>query len=94
MLELQLLASSSKPARRENVLFAFVMRGWEEAPRAHRPCLHLTCRLFLLLKPQQRRRRLLPFIRSDYFDDYGQSQISSIQFSPDGLYLAIVTDDR
>lgn len=37
---------------------------------------------------------LLPVIRSDYFDDYGQNQISSIQFSPDGLYLAIVTDDR
>lgn len=40
-------------------------------------------------------RHLLPsFICSDYFDDYGQNQISSIQFSPDGLYLAIVTDDR
>lgn len=34
------------------------------------------------------------FIPSDYFDDYGQNQISSVQFSPDGLYLAIVTDDR
>ncbi|KAM3611920.1 uncharacterized protein V6R79_025887 [Siganus canaliculatus] len=30
----------------------------------------------------------------DYFDDYGQNQISSIQFCPNGLYLAIVTDDR
>ncbi|XP_077571533.1 WD repeat and SOCS box-containing protein 2 isoform X1 [Stigmatopora nigra] len=30
----------------------------------------------------------------DYFEDYGQNQISSIQFSPTGLHLAIVTDDR
>lgn len=30
----------------------------------------------------------------DYFEDYGQSQISAIQFSPNGLHLAIVTDDR
>lgn len=30
----------------------------------------------------------------DYFEDYGQNQISSIQFSPDGLYLAIVTDRK
>ncbi|XP_057687594.1 WD repeat and SOCS box-containing protein 2 [Corythoichthys intestinalis] len=30
----------------------------------------------------------------DYFEDYGQNQISSIQFSPSGLNLAIVTDDR
>lgn len=30
----------------------------------------------------------------DYFDDYGQNQISAIQFSPTGQYLAIVTDDR
>ncbi|XP_054628431.1 WD repeat and SOCS box-containing protein 2 isoform X1 [Dunckerocampus dactyliophorus] len=30
----------------------------------------------------------------DYFEDYGQNQISSIQFSPSGLHLAIVTDDR
>lgn len=33
-------------------------------------------------------------VHSDYFEDYGQNQISSIQFSPNGLYLAIVTDDR
>ncbi|XP_077377192.1 WD repeat and SOCS box-containing protein 2 [Festucalex cinctus] len=31
---------------------------------------------------------------ADYFDDYGQNQISSIQFSPSGVHLAIVTDDR
>uniref|UniRef100_A0A3B3XCB1 Uncharacterized protein n=1 Tax=Poecilia mexicana TaxID=48701 RepID=A0A3B3XCB1_9TELE len=31
---------------------------------------------------------------ADYFEDYGQNQISAIQFSPDGLHLAIVTDDR
>lgn len=31
---------------------------------------------------------------SDYFEDYGQNQISAVQFSPDGLHLAIVTDDR
>lgn len=30
----------------------------------------------------------------DYFEDYGQNQISAIQFSPNGLHLAIVTDDR
>ncbi|KAM8866792.1 WD repeat and SOCS box-containing protein 2 isoform 1-T1 [Synchiropus picturatus] len=30
----------------------------------------------------------------DYFDQYGQNQISAIQFSPNGLHLAIVTDDR
>ncbi|XP_029016868.1 WD repeat and SOCS box-containing protein 2 isoform X1 [Betta splendens] len=30
----------------------------------------------------------------DYFENYGQNQISSIQFSPSGLHLAIVTDDR
>lgn len=30
----------------------------------------------------------------DYFDNYGQNQISAIQFSPSGQYLAIVTDDR
>lgn len=30
----------------------------------------------------------------DYFEDYGQNQISAIQFSPTGQYLAIVTDDR
>ncbi|XP_075881922.1 WD repeat and SOCS box-containing protein 2 isoform X1 [Nelusetta ayraudi] len=30
----------------------------------------------------------------DYFDDYGQNQISAIQFSPSGQHLAIVTDDR
>lgn len=29
----------------------------------------------------------------DYFEDYGQ-KISAIQFSPNGLHLAIVTDDR
>ncbi|XP_061527306.1 WD repeat and SOCS box-containing protein 2 [Phycodurus eques] len=29
-----------------------------------------------------------------YFEEYGQNQISSIQFSPNGLHLAIVTDDR
>ncbi|XP_061624870.1 WD repeat and SOCS box-containing protein 2 [Phyllopteryx taeniolatus] len=29
-----------------------------------------------------------------YFEEYGQNQISSIQFSPSGLHLAIVTDDR
>uniref|UniRef100_A0A3B4UZC8 WD repeat and SOCS box containing 2 n=1 Tax=Seriola dumerili TaxID=41447 RepID=A0A3B4UZC8_SERDU len=34
------------------------------------------------------------FIHSDYFEDYGQNQISSLQFSPNGLHLAIVTDDR
>lgn len=28
------------------------------------------------------------------FDDYGQNQISAVQFSPTGQYLAIVTDDR
>ncbi|XP_068167337.1 WD repeat and SOCS box-containing protein 2 [Antennarius striatus] len=28
------------------------------------------------------------------FEDYGQNQISSIQFSPNGLYLAIVADNR
>ncbi|KAF6738055.1 WD repeat and SOCS box-containing protein 2 [Oryzias melastigma] len=31
---------------------------------------------------------------ADYFDVYGQNQISAIQFSPSGLHLAIVTDDR
>lgn len=31
---------------------------------------------------------------SDYFEDYGQNQISAIQFSTSGLHLAIVTDDR
>ncbi|XP_037832526.1 WD repeat and SOCS box-containing protein 2 isoform X2 [Kryptolebias marmoratus] len=31
---------------------------------------------------------------ADYFEDYGQNQISAIQFSPDGLHLAIVTGDR
>lgn len=39
----------------------------------------------------------LPFYSAphrDYFDDYGQNQISAIQFSPTGQYLAIVTDDR
>ncbi|XP_074527187.1 WD repeat and SOCS box-containing protein 2 [Halichoeres trimaculatus] len=30
----------------------------------------------------------------DYFEDYRQNQISAIQFSPNGLYLGIVTDDR
>ncbi|KAJ4941932.1 hypothetical protein JOQ06_011804 [Pogonophryne albipinna] len=30
----------------------------------------------------------------DYFNDIGQNQISSIQFSPNGLHLAMVTDDR
>lgn len=30
----------------------------------------------------------------DYFEDYGQNQISAIQFSPNGLHLAIITDDR
>ncbi|XP_020492273.1 WD repeat and SOCS box-containing protein 2 [Labrus bergylta] len=30
----------------------------------------------------------------DYFEDYGQNQISAIQFSPNGLHVAIVTDDR
>ncbi|XP_029916434.1 WD repeat and SOCS box-containing protein 2 isoform X1 [Myripristis murdjan] len=30
----------------------------------------------------------------DYCDIYGQNQISAIQFSPDGLHLAIVTEDR
>ncbi|XP_034026773.1 WD repeat and SOCS box-containing protein 2 [Thalassophryne amazonica] len=30
----------------------------------------------------------------DYFEDYGQNQISAIQFSPDGLHLAVVTDNR
>uniref|UniRef100_A0A8C6TQ63 WD repeat and SOCS box containing 2 n=1 Tax=Neogobius melanostomus TaxID=47308 RepID=A0A8C6TQ63_9GOBI len=30
---------------------------------------------------------------ADYFEDYGQ-KISAIQFSPNGLHLAIVTDDR
>ncbi|XP_028270791.1 WD repeat and SOCS box-containing protein 2 [Parambassis ranga] len=30
----------------------------------------------------------------DYFEDYGQNQISAIQFSPSGLHLTIVTDDR
>ncbi|XP_056274515.1 WD repeat and SOCS box-containing protein 2 [Pseudoliparis swirei] len=30
----------------------------------------------------------------DYFEDYGQNQISAIQFSPNGLHLAMVTDDR
>lgn len=34
------------------------------------------------------------FAHRDYFEDYGQNQISAIQFSPNGLYLAIVTDDR
>lgn len=34
------------------------------------------------------------FTHSDYFEDYGQNQISALQFSPNGLYLAIVTDDR
>ncbi|XP_020561355.1 WD repeat and SOCS box-containing protein 2 isoform X3 [Oryzias latipes] len=31
---------------------------------------------------------------ADYFDVYGKNQISAIQFSPSGLHLAIVTDDR
>ncbi|XP_026198579.1 WD repeat and SOCS box-containing protein 2-like [Anabas testudineus] len=31
---------------------------------------------------------------SDYFEDYGQKQISAIQFSPSGLQLAIATDYR
>lgn len=31
---------------------------------------------------------------ADYFEDYGQNQISAIQFSPNGLNLTIVTDDR
>ncbi|KAM8886711.1 WD repeat and SOCS box-containing protein 2 isoform 2-T2 [Spinachia spinachia] len=31
---------------------------------------------------------------ADFFDDYGQNQISAIQFSPNGLHLAMVTDDR
>lgn len=30
----------------------------------------------------------------DHFEDYGHNQISAIQFSPNGLHLAIVTDDR
>ncbi|XP_067426502.1 WD repeat and SOCS box-containing protein 2 [Thunnus thynnus] len=30
----------------------------------------------------------------DYFEDYGQNQISALQFSPNGLHLAVVTDDR
>ncbi|KAM3868480.1 WD repeat and SOCS box-containing protein 2 [Diretmus argenteus] len=30
----------------------------------------------------------------DYCEIYGQNQISAIQFSPDGLHLAIVTEDR
>lgn len=30
----------------------------------------------------------------DYFEDYGQNQISAIQFSPSGLHLAIVTDEK
>ncbi|XP_075960689.1 WD repeat and SOCS box-containing protein 2 [Anarhichas minor] len=30
----------------------------------------------------------------DYFEDYGQNQISAVQFSPNGLHLAMVTDDR
>uniref|UniRef100_A0A3Q1HIR2 SOCS box domain-containing protein n=1 Tax=Anabas testudineus TaxID=64144 RepID=A0A3Q1HIR2_ANATE len=30
----------------------------------------------------------------DYFEDYGQKQISAIQFSPSGLQLAIATDYR
>ncbi|KAJ0067909.1 hypothetical protein NL108_011693, partial [Boleophthalmus pectinirostris] len=34
------------------------------------------------------------YVSSDYFEDYGQNQISAIQFSPNGLYLAIVTEDR
>uniref|UniRef100_A0A3P9D378 WD repeat and SOCS box containing 2 n=1 Tax=Maylandia zebra TaxID=106582 RepID=A0A3P9D378_9CICH len=31
---------------------------------------------------------------ADYFEDYGQNQISAIQFSPNGLHLTLVTDDR
>ncbi|XP_072289997.1 WD repeat and SOCS box-containing protein 2 [Eucyclogobius newberryi] len=30
----------------------------------------------------------------DYFEDYGQNQISAVQFSPNGLHLAVVTEDR
>ena len=37
---------------------------------------------------------LFLFILSDYFEDYRQNQISAIQFSPNGLHLAIVTDGR
>uniref|UniRef100_A0A3Q0SYA7 WD repeat and SOCS box containing 2 n=1 Tax=Amphilophus citrinellus TaxID=61819 RepID=A0A3Q0SYA7_AMPCI len=33
-------------------------------------------------------------LHSDYFEDYGQNQISAIRFSPNGLHLTIVTDDR
>ncbi|XP_030593282.1 WD repeat and SOCS box-containing protein 2 isoform X1 [Archocentrus centrarchus] len=31
---------------------------------------------------------------ADYFEDYRQNQISAIRFSPNGLHLTIVTDDR
>ncbi|XP_061786800.1 WD repeat and SOCS box-containing protein 2-like [Nerophis lumbriciformis] len=30
----------------------------------------------------------------DYFEGYGQNQLSSIQFSPNGLHLSIVTEKR
>ena len=33
-------------------------------------------------------------IHSNYCEIYGQNQISAIQFSHDGLHLAIVTEDR
>lgn len=36
----------------------------------------------------------LSLLHSDYFEDYGQNQISAIQFSPNGLHLTLVTDDR
>lgn len=59
--------------------------------RAERP--DLTCSLFAVPL-----HVVIPaFLRptySDYFEDYGQNQISAIQFSPNGLHLAIVTDER
>jgi len=43
----------------------------------------------VVLKPPN-----VSFPHRDYFEDYGQNQISAIQFSPNGLHLAMVTDDR